>query len=84
MHFTSQHLIINHMYCHLISNKAVQKKKIFSKIIKIVKNAFTLQLRVYKSKSKGRLDSLTSRNAALLYKTIQHLTITVYYRQQHQ
>lgn len=53
MHFTSQNLIINHMYCHLISNKAVQKKKIFSKIIKIVKNAFTLQLRVYKSKSKG-------------------------------
>lgn len=44
----------------------------------------TLQLRVHKSKSKGRLETLTITHAALSSKAIQHLTKLMNYRQQHQ
>lgn len=41
----------------------------------------TLQLRVYKSKSKGRLETVTITHAAFSSKTIQHLAKLMNYRQ---
>lgn len=60
----------------------MQLKNIFRfKIIKTVLNTCTLQLRVYKSKSKGRLETVTITHAAFSSKTIQHLAKLMNYRQ---